>query len=68
MKESLKKSYNYLLFLIWFSTIISIVSFTDVDTADPDRQRGTLIQRSKYYFGKIRKIVGGHKYFLKYCE
>ena len=31
MKESLKKSYNYLLFLIWFSTIISIVSFTDVD-------------------------------------
>ena len=68
MKESLKKTYNYLLFLIWFSTITSIVSLTDVATADPGRQRGTPIQRNKYDLGKIRKIVGGQKYFLKYCS
>ena len=68
MTESIKKSYNYLIFLIWFSTITSIISLTDAASSDPGRQRGTPIQRNKYDLGKVKKIVGGHKYFLKYCS
>lgn len=68
MKDSLKIYYNYLIILLWLSTITSILSLTDAATADPGRQRGTPIPRNKYDLGNIKKIVGGHKYFLKYCS
>ena len=68
MTNSLKNTYNFILFLIWFSTISALTSLTDAASADPGRQRGTPIIRNKYDLGKIRKIVGGHKYFLKYCS
>ena len=67
MTESLKKDYNFVLFMIWITTIISIISLTDAASSDPGRQRGTPIPKIQYDLGKIRKIVGGHKYFLKYC-
>ena len=67
MTDSLKKGYNFVLFITWITTIISIISLTDAATSDPGRQRGTPIPKIKYDLGKIRKIVGGHKYFLKYC-
>ena len=68
MSESIKKSYNFLMFLVWISTIASILSLTDAASSDPGRQRGTPIGKNKYELGKIRKIVKGHKYFLKYCS
>ena len=67
MTESIKKGYNFMLFIIWITTIISIISLTDAASSDPGRQRGTPIPKIKYDLGKIKKIVGGHKYFLKYC-
>ena len=68
MTDSLKKTYNFILFVVWLSTITTLTSLTDAASASPGRQRGTPIIRNKYDLGKIRKIVGGHKYFLKYCS
>ena len=68
MSDSIKKLYNYFLFFMWLSTIITVLSLTDASSADPGRQRGTPIPRNKYDLGKIKKIVGGNKYSLKYCS
>ena len=65
--ESIKKSYNYILFFVWITTIASVLSLTDAASSDPTRQRGTPIPKNKFDSAKIRKIVDGHKYILKYC-
>jgi len=67
MDDSVKTSYNYIIAFMWIFSILSIITLTDVATADPGRQRGTPVIQSKFDSGKIRKIVGGKKYFLKYC-
>ena len=68
MNDSVKTSYNYIIAFMWIFSILSIITLTDVATADPGRQRGTPVIQSKFDSGKIRKIVGGKKYFLKYCS
>ena len=68
MTESVKTSYNYILFFIWVITILSIISLLDAASSDPGRQRGTPVPKNTYDSGKIKKIVGGNKYFLKYCS
>jgi len=68
MTEPLKTTYNYLLFFIWVTNILSILSLIDTSTSDPGRQRGTPIPKNKYDLGKIKKIVGGNRYRLKYCS
>ena len=67
MTELLKNRFNNLLIAIWIITIIAILSLTDAASSDPGRQRGTPLPKIKYDLGKIKKIVGGHKYSLKYC-
>ena len=66
-KTILKNLYNYIIFFVWLTSIVSIVSLTDAASADPGRQRGTPISKTIYDIGKIKKIVGGKKYSLKYC-
>ena len=67
MEESTKSSYYYIITFMWIFSILSMISLTDAATADPGRQRGTPIMKSKFDGAKIRKIVGGKKYSLKYC-
>ena len=67
MNDSIRSSYNYIIVFMWIFSILSIITLTDVASASPGRQRGTPIIKSKFDSGQIRKIVGGHKYFLKYC-
>ena len=67
MDDSVKSSYNYIIVFMWIFSIISIITLTDVASADPGRQRGTPIMKTQFDSGQIRKIVGGQKYFLKYC-
>jgi len=65
--EELKEKYNFLICLIWISTIVALLSLIDAASSDPGRQRGTPIPRIKYDSSKIRKIVGGQQFSLKYC-
>lgn len=67
MSDSIKKLYNYFMLFMWLSTIITILSLTDAASSDPGRQRGTPIPRNKFEIGKIKKVVGGNRYSLKYC-
>jgi hypothetical protein len=67
LSESLKNIYNWILFFIWVTSITSVICLTDAAFADPGRQRGTPVSHKKFSKGKIRKIVGGQKYALKYC-
>ena len=66
-KSNLKTIYNFIIFFAWITSIIAIISLTDAASADPGRQRGTPVSKTLYDFGKIKKIVGGKKYSLKYC-
>ena len=65
--EELKERYNFLLCLNWVSTIIALISLIDATSSNPGRQRGTPIPQFKFDSSKIRKIVGGQQYSLKYC-
>ena len=67
LSNSIKSFYNYIIIVIWTTSIISIIFLIDAASSDPGRQRGTPIKRSKFSQSKIRKIVGGKKYLLKYC-
>ena len=67
ISESQKTAYNWILFFIWLTSLISIIFLTDASTADPGRQRGTPISKTKFDKAKIKKIVGGQTYVLKYC-
>ena len=66
--KSNEKLYNWILFFIWITSIISIICLIDAASADPGRQRGTPIPIKKFSKAKIRKILGGEKYTLKYCS
>ena len=48
MTESVKTSYNYILFFIWVITILSIISLLDAASSDPGRQRGTPVPKNIY--------------------
>lgn len=63
----LKTIYNLIIYFIWITTIISIICLSDAAWADPGRQRGTPISKNIYDISKIKKIIGGKKYSLKYC-
>ena len=65
--EYLKTLYNYIILFIWITSINAMVLLTDAASADPGRQRGYPISESKYKRSRIKKIVGGKKYALKYC-
>ena len=67
ISDSVKSSYNYVIAFMWIFAVLSIITLTDAAFASPGRQRGTPIIRSKFESGQIRKIVGGKKFFLKYC-
>ena len=67
MTDSVKSSYNYVIAFMWIFAVLSIITLTDAAFASPGRQRGTPIIRSKFESAQIRKIVGGKKFFLKYC-
>ena len=59
---------NKMLILIWFTTIISLITLTDAATSDPGRQRGIPISKNKFFNSKIINVVKGKKFILKYCE
>ena len=67
ISDFLKTFYNWVIIFIWITSITSLICLTDAASSDPGRQRGTPIPKYKYEKGKIRKIVGGQKYILKYC-
>lgn len=67
ISDSLKNFYNYIIIFMWITSITSLISLVDASSADPGRQRGISIPKSKYEKGKIKKIVGGQQYLLKYC-
>jgi hypothetical protein len=66
--KSKEKLYNWILIFIWITSIISIICLIDAASADPGRQRGTPIPVNKFIKAKIRKVLGGEKYRLKYCS
>ena len=68
ISKSKEKLYNWILLFIWITSIISTLCLIDAASADPGRQRGTPIPINKYSKAKIRKILGGEKYRLKYCS
>ena len=65
--DYLKTLYNYIILFIWITSINAILLLVDAATADPGRQRGYPISESKFKRSRIKKIVGGKKYALKYC-
>ena len=67
MTDSVKSSYNYVIAFMWIFAVLSIITLTDAASSSPGRQRGTPIIKSKFDSAQIRKIVGGQKFFLKYC-
>ena len=68
ISDSLKTIYNWIIFFIWITSISSLILLTDAASADPGKQRGTPISKYQYDKSKIKKIVGGQKYILKYCK
>ena len=68
ISDKLKKIYNIILIILWVSGIISIIILIDVFTSDPGQQRGFQISKDKYINSKIKKIIKGQKYILKFCE
>ena len=60
--------FNTMLVIIWITTIISLIILTDAATSDPGRQRGTPISKNKYLNSKIKSVVNGKKFVLKYCD
>ena len=67
ISDTLKTIYNWIIIFIWITSTSSLIFLTDAASADPGKQRGTPISKYKYVKGKIKKIVGGQKYTLKYC-
>lgn len=67
-KEARKTIYNLIIIFIWITSILSMILQTDAASTDPGKQRGVQIPKFKYDENKIKKIVGGKKYILKYCE
>ena len=68
ISDNLKKTYDILIVIIWNSFSITMVLLFDVFSSDPGCQRGYPIPKEKYITSKIKKVVGGKKYCLKYCD
>ena len=60
--------YDSITFFIVFTSILSMIILTDGASADPGKQRGVPITKKKFDSAKIKKIVGGEKFVLKYCR
>jgi len=67
LSDSLKSLYNWIILFTWITSIISILCLLDAASADPGQQRGTPVNKFQFTQAKIKKIVGGQKYILKYC-
>jgi len=67
IEDSVKSSHNYIMVFMWIFSALSILTLIDVASASPGRQRGTPIIKTKFDKARIRKIVGGRGYFLKFC-
>ena len=68
ISDNLNNIYNILIILLWVFFAITIFLLFDVFSSDPGIQRGYPISKEKYIDSNIKKVVGGKKYFLKYCE
>ena len=68
ISDNLKNKYDLLISLVWISFSISIFLLIDVFSSDPGCQRGNPISKEKYIESKVKKVVGGKKYCLKYCD
>ena len=68
ISDTLNNIYNILIVILWIIFAITIIFLIDVFSTDPGIQRGSPISKEKYIDSKIKKIVGGKKYFLKYCD
>ena len=68
MNETSKKIFNDLIIALWLLGIISIILLIDVFTSDPGQQRGHQISKDKFINSRIKKVVKGQKYYLKYCD
>lgn len=68
ISDNLIRTYNILIKIIWVFLLIAIILLIDVFTSDPGVQRGYPITKEKYLESKIKKVVRGKKYVLKYCD
>ena len=68
MNDTSKKIFNVLIITLWLLGIISILLLIDVFTSDPGQQRGYQISKDKFINSRIKKVVKGQKYYLKYCD
>jgi len=68
MNDTSQKIFNILIITLWLLGIISIVLLIDVFTSDPGQQRGYQISKDKFINSRIKKVVKGQKYYLKYCD
>ena len=68
ISDNLINIYNTLIKIIWATFFITIILLIDVFTSDPGVQRGFPISKAKFEESNIKKVVGGKKYVLKYCE
>ena len=66
--DNLKNTYNILICILWSLFLINVLLLIDVFSSDPGTQRGTPISKNKFINVGIKKVVGGKKYHLKYCE
>ena len=67
ISDSTKSSHNYIMIFMWIFSVLSMLTLIDVASASPGRQRGTPIIKTKFDKAKIKKVVGGKGYFLKFC-
>jgi hypothetical protein len=68
MNDKSQKIFTVLIITLWILGIISILLLIDVFTSDPGQQRGYQISKDKFINSRIKKIVKGQKYYLKYCD
>ena len=66
--DNLQKTYDILILVLWSLFLMNILLLIDVFSSDPGMQRGTPIPKDKYINGRIKKVIRGKKYFLKYCD
>ena len=68
MNNTSQQIFNVLIIALWMLGIISIILLIDVFTSDPGQQRGYPISKDKFINSRIKKVVKGQKYYLKYCD
>ena len=67
MTDTIRNNYNNIIIAMYIFLILSILCLIEAGTSSPGRQRGTPITHEKFLKSKIKKIIGGKKYELKYC-